>query len=158
MLSSLDKCIIKKLQEDISIAAQPYKLIADEIGITEEELLNKIKDFQNKGILRRIGGIIYHRELGFKYNAMVVWVVPEDNIDDVGKAMSCFKEVTHCYQRPVFNKWPYNIFTMVHGQTKEQCENIIAKISNTIKIYDYKILYSTKELKKSSMKYFKEDV
>lgn len=154
MLSALDKSIIRKLQEDIPLTPRPYKSIAEEIGITEEELLNKIEDFQSNGILRRIGGILYHREAGFKANAMVVWMVPEDNVQKVGETMASFKEVTHCYERPTSSKWSYNIFTMVHGQNKKQCEDIIKKISDSIKIYDYKILYSTEELKKSSMKYF----
>ncbi|AKN29582.1 transcriptional regulator [Clostridium carboxidivorans P7] len=154
MLSALDKSIIRKLQEDIPLTPRPYKAMAEEIGITEEELLNKIEDFQSKGILRRIGGILNHREAGFEANAMVVWMVPEDDIQKVGKTMASLKEVTHCYERATSNKWPYNIFTMVHGQNKKQCEDIIKKISDTIKISDYKILYSTEELKKTSMKYF----
>lgn len=157
MLDSLDKCVIRKLQGDISLTAEPYKLIAEEIGITEEKLLKKINDFYSKGILRRVGGILYHREAGFKANAMVVWIVPEDKIQEAGETMSSFKEVSHCYARPTAYNWPYNVFTMVHGQTKGQCEDTINKISNSVKIYDYKILYSTKELKKSSMKYFEED-
>ncbi len=158
MLNSLDKSIIRKLQGDISLTSQPYKLIAEEVGITEEELLKKINDFYSKGILRRVGGILYHREAGFKANAMVVWIVPEEKVQEVGETMSSFKEVTHCYARPIAYNWPYNMFTMVHGQTKEQCENAIKEISNSIRIYEYKILYSTKELKKSSMKYFEEEL
>lgn len=154
MLSDLDKSIIRRLQKDIPLTSRPYKSIAEEIGITEEELLNKIKSFQSNGILRRIGGILYHREIGFKANAMVVWIVPEDSIQKVGEIMASFREVTHCYERPASIKWPYNIFTMVHGQNEKQCEDIIKQISNNIKICDYKILYSIEELKKSSMKYF----
>lgn len=154
MLSAIDRSIIRKLQEDIPLTPRPYKSIAEEIGITEEELLSKIEDFQNNGVLRRIGGILNHREAGFEANAMVVWMISEDNVQKLGEIMASFKEVTHCYERPISSKWPYNIFTMVHGQNKKQCEDIIKKISDTIKISDYKILYSTEELKKSSMKYF----
>ncbi|AKA69750.1 Lrp/AsnC family transcriptional regulator [Clostridium scatologenes] len=154
MLSAIDKSIIRKLQEDIPLTPRPYKSMAEEIGITEEELLSKVEELQNNGALRRIGGILNHREAGFEANAMVVWMISEDNVQKLGEIMASFKEVTHCYERPISGKWPYNIFTMVHGQNKKQCETIIKKISDTIKICDYKILYSTKELKKSSMKYF----
>lgn len=157
MFNSLEKSIIERLSGDIPLSVEPYKVIANELGITEELLLDKIKEFSDKGIIRRVGGILYHREAGFKANAMVVWVVPEKLIEKVADVACSFKEVTHCYKRPVYPNWPYNLFTMVHAENKEKCEEIIRKISKEAKIYDYKILYSTKELKKSSMKYFVED-
>ena len=154
MFSSLEKDIIRKLSGDIPLSSEPYKAIANELGITEEVLLSKVKEFFDKGIIRRIGGILYHREVGFKANAMIVWTVPEDKIEEVAAIACSFSEVTHCYQRLTYPNWPYNFFTMIHGESKDQCEDIIRKISKTININHYKILYSTKELKKSSMKYF----
>lgn len=154
MLDLLEKNIIRRLSGDIPLCSEPYKIIAEELGISEEELIDKIKDFSNRGIIRRVGGILYHNKSGFKANAMVVWVIPEERIDEVGNIMSSFSEVTHCYQRPTFRDWPYNVFTMIHGKSKQQCENIVLNIVDAISIYDYKILYSIKELKKSSMKYF----
>lgn len=154
MFSSLEKDIIRKFSGDIPLSSEPYKDIANELGITEEVLLSKVKEFFDKGIIRRIGGILYHREVGFKANAMIVWTVPEDKIEEVAAIACSFSEVTHCYQRPTYPNWPYNFFTMIHGESKEQCEEIIRKIAKSISINDYKILYSTKELKKSSMKYF----
>lgn len=157
MFSSLDISIIRKMQEDLPLVPQPYKLIADELGIKENKLLEKIKEFCDKGIIRRFGATLNHRNIGFKANAMVVWIVPEERIKEVSKSMILFEQVSHCYQRPTFLNWPYNIFTMVHGETKEECEKVVKDIINLVNINDYNILYSTKELKKSSMKYFIED-
>lgn len=154
MFDIIDKAIINKLSGDIPLVEEPYKKIAEELGITEEEVLSRIKEFQNKEIVRRIGAILYHREVGYKWNAMVVWTIPQDSVEKTASAMCSFKEVTHCYERPTFSNWPYNIFTMIHGESKKECENIVKQIYERINFYDYKILYSLKELKKSSKKYF----
>jgi len=156
VFSSLDISIIRILQEDLPLVPEPYKLIAEDLGIKEMELLEKIKEFCNKGVIRRFGATLNHRNIGFKANAMVVWNVPEERIKEVSGIMILFPQVSHCYQRPKFPNWPYNIFTMVHGENKEECEKIVKKIIETINIIDYCMLYSTVELKKSSMKYFIE--
>lgn len=154
MLDSLQKDIIRKLSGDVPLSLEPYKLIADELGIKEEELLSKLKELHDEGVIRRISGILYHREVGIKANAMVVWIVQEDRMDEVASIACSFSEVTHCYQRPTYPNWTYNFFTMIHGESEEKCEAVIRKISDAISIYEYRILYSTKELKKTSMKYF----
>ncbi len=157
MFSSLDISIIRKMQEDLPLVPQPYKEIAEELGIAENELINKIKEFLSKGIIRRFGTTLNHRNVGFKANGMVVWKVPDERIKDVSKIMILFSQISHCYQRPVFPGWPYNIFTMVHGENKQECEKIVKEISNAVNINEYNILYSTDELKKVSMKYFVEE-
>ena len=154
MLSSLDKSIIRKIQEDLPLVPEPYKEIAEDLGITENELINKIREFCGNGIIRRFGGILNHRNVGFRANAMVVWTVAEERIKDVSKIMILFSQVSHCYQRPTFPGWPYNVFTMVHAKTKQECEKVVKKIANDVNISEYKMLYSTDELKKVSMKYF----
>ena len=156
MFSSLDINIIRKIQEDLPLVPEPYREIAENLGITESELISKIQEFCNKGIIRRFGATLNHRNIGFKANAMVVWQVPDDRIKEVSEIMVLFSQVSHCYQRPTFPNWPYNIFTMVHGETKEECERIIKEIANDVNINDYNTLYSTHELKKTSMKYFIE--
>jgi siroheme decarboxylase len=144
------------MQENLPLVAQPYKLIAQELGIKEEELLEKIKEFCDNGIIRRFGATLNHRNIGFIANAMVVWIVPERRIKEVSDIMIQFPQVSHCYQRPTFENWPYNIFTMVHGESKEKCEKVINEIITRTNIDKYTILYSTKELKKSSMRYLLE--
>lgn len=156
MLSNLDKSIIRIIQEDLPLVLEPYKKIAQELGITEEKLMNKIKEFNSSGIMRRFGTIVNHRNVGFIANAMVVWTVPENLIKDVSKIMITFSKISHCYQRPTFSDWPYNIFTMIHGETKQECEKVVKEIVSVTNINEYKMLYSTEELKKVSMKYFME--
>jgi DNA-binding Lrp family transcriptional regulator len=157
MLSSLDISIIRKIQEDLPLVPEPYKEIAEELGITENEVISKIQEFCKSGIIRRFGTILNHRNVGFKANAMVVWKVPEGEIKAVSKIMILFSQVSHCYQRPTFPGWPYNVFTMVHEETKQECEKVVKEIANAVNINDYDMLYSTDELKKVSMKYFIEE-
>lgn len=153
-ISELDKKIIRKLQDDLPLSSEPFKEIADSLEISEEELLTKIQTYLDQGIIRRFGAALRHREAGYTANAMVVWEVDEEKTLEVGNKMAQFPEVTHCYQRPTYPDWPYNMFTMVHGKTKEECYEIAAKISDKIEVKNYKLLFSTDELKKTSMKYF----
>lgn len=154
MLDSFDKKIIRRLQENISITATPYREIASELNITEDELINKIKTYNETGILKRIGAILHHRKAGFNANAMVVWKINNDELDKIGKHMASISEVSHCYERKPFGSWEYNLYTMIHEKDRESCNKIIEKIAIDIGIDNYRILYSTKELKKTSMKYF----
>ena len=154
MIRSLDKKIISRLQENISIIETPYKEIAEELNMDEEELICKIKAYTKSGILKRIGAILYHRKAGFNANAMVVWKVDNRDINKIGEYMASIKEVSHCYERKPCAFWDYNLYTMIHEKDRESCNEIIEKISDSIGINEYKILYSTRELKKTSMKYF----
>lgn len=154
MLSDLDVQIIKELQNGLPLAGRPYKIIGDRLKMSEEELINRVRVLIENGIIRRFGAAVRHQDLGFKANAMVVWDVPDDNINDVGGKMAGFREVTHCYQRPRYPKWPYSLFTMVHGRSREECARIAGEISQAVGISGYELLFSTAELKKISMRYF----
>lgn len=154
MVTELDKKIIRRLQEDLPLVKEPYQAIAAELNITEQELLNKIEEYLAKGIIRRFGAAIRHREAGYTANAMIVWNVDDSIAEELGKKMAQFPEVSHCYQRPKYPSWPYNLFTMVHGTNIEQCVKIAEKIAEKVLNNNYKLLFSTKELKKTSMKYF----
>lgn len=157
MFSELDKQIVRELQKDIPLTPQPFKEIAERIGISEEELLEKVQQMADQGIIRRFGVALKHREVGFLANAMVVWQVPDEKTLEIGKIMASFPQVSHCYQRPKYPDWPYNMFTMVHGQSREECEATAARIAEKTGIPEFGLLYSTDELKKSSMKYFMEE-
>lgn len=154
MLSELEKQIIRELQSDIPLVPEPYRLIAERIGITEQELMDIITKMIDQGIIRRFGAALRHQDLGFIANAMVVWEVPETQIAEVGPKMAEFKEVTHCYQRPSQPGWPYTLFTVVHGMNSDECKEKAQKIANATGIHNYRLIFSTKELKKSSMQYF----
>ncbi|WP_027364229.1 siroheme decarboxylase subunit beta [Desulfotruncus alcoholivorax] len=154
MLNKLEKQIIRELQTDIPLVPEPYRLIAEKLGISEQELMDIITKMIDRGIIRRFGAALRHQDLGFVANAMVVWEVPEAKISEVGQKMAEFKEVTHCYQRPSRPGWPYTLFTVVHGLNKDECREKAQVIAGATGIHKYELIFSTKELKKSSMKYF----
>lgn len=154
MLSEIEIKIVRELQNDLPLVSRPFKEVADRLGISERELLDKIKEFIDRGIIRRFGATIRHQDVGFVANAMVVWDVPEERISETGRLMAEFPEVTHCYQRACHAGWNYPLFTVLHGRSPEECVRITEKIASATGIKNYRLLFSTRELKKSSMKYF----
>lgn len=154
MLTKLKKRIIHELQGDLSIKERPFLEIAHRIGISEEQLLSHIQKLIDDGYIRRFGATLQHQIAGFEANAMVAWLVDEEDIKKAGKIMSSFPEVTHCYQRQTSKDWKYNLFTMIHGKTEQECYAIAKKISERTGIKDHHILFSLEELKKTTMKYF----
>ena len=153
-LSELDKQIVKELQAGLPLVNRPFQALAQRVGLTEEEFLARVHAIQQTGIMRRIGAALRHRRVGFTANAMIVWQMPEDRVQEMGERMSQLKEVTHCYQRASLPHWPYNFYTMVHGHSREECERIAQKLAELAGVNTYRLLYSVAELKKSSMKYF----
>lgn len=157
MLSERDREIVRVLQEGVPLVSRPYRVLAGRLGMSEEELLAAIEDWLRRGIIRRFGVTVRHQELGYVANAMIVWQVPEERIDEVGELMAGFQEVTHCYRRPAYPPdWPYNLFTMVHGRKREDCEEIARRLSSAAGIPGYRLIFSQAELKKEGMKYFLE--
>lgn len=154
MPDDLERKIIHYLQEDLPLTVRPFAVLAEKIGIREEELIEKIKLLKEQGMLRRFGANINHQLVGFKANAMVGWYVPEDRVEEIGHAMATFKEVSHCYQRRIQGKWRYNLFTMVHSKSKKDCQGIARRIAEKTGIKDYVLLLTLKEYKKTSPKYF----
>ncbi len=155
-VSELERSIVRELQGDLPLVQRPFKLMADRAGMAEEELVTKLQEMDEKGIIRRFSAVLHHRSVGFSANAMGAWRVPEDKAEEVGTKMAKFPQVSHCYQRPTFPTWPYSLFTMIHGKTKEDCEQVAELISQDTGIEDYRLLYSTREFKKVSMRYFTE--
>jgi len=156
-LSELDKKIIRELQQDMPVVPRPFEKVAEKLGITEEEILEKIKFYKEKGYIRRFGAALRHREMGLTANPMIVMKVSDDIVEKVGKQVASFSQVTHCYQRPPQPEFPFNLFAMIHCPTKEECEQLAKKIVESVDVEDYKLLYSTQELKKTSMKYFHDE-
>lgn len=153
-VTDLDKKFIRVLQEDIETTAEPFKKSARALGITTGELFAKAKEYEQLGVIRRFAAILRHRDAGFSANGMVVWKVPEDKIDEVGYKLATFPQVSHCYRRPVFYDWPFNLFSMVHARTLKAAEMIAESMSSAVKIKEYSILFSTREFKKQRVKYF----
>ncbi len=155
-LSDLEKSIIRELTGDLPVTSQPFVILAQKLGISQRRILSIIKRLKEEGRIRRFGATLRHRNSGFSANAMVVWNIPEEKIDEVGRAMASFREVTHCYHRRPQRDWKYNLFTMVHGASEEACRQIAQEISQTTAMTDYQLLFSRKELKKTTMRYFNE--
>lgn len=156
MISELDKKIINLIQGDLHLDPRPFAVMAEELGITEEEFLARVKDLRKKGIIRRFGATLYHQDAGFSSNAMVAWLVPLNRVEEVGKILAQFPEVTHCYQRnsEPDKGWPYNLYTMVHGSSRNECRQTAERMSRSSRIDNYILLFSEKEFKKTSMEYF----
>ncbi|HEU5393794.1 MAG TPA: AsnC family transcriptional regulator, partial [Candidatus Methylomirabilis sp.] len=148
---------IRELQEDLPLTSAPFDPMAARMGITPEGLFAVAAELGRRGHLRRFAAVLHHRTAGFRANAMGVWKVPESRTDEVGALMGSVRGVSHCYLRPTYPDWPYNIFTMVHGRTVQECEEILGAISRTTGITDFAQLYSTKEYKKTRVRYFTDE-
>lgn len=155
-LSQLDKEIIKALQDDFPLCEEPYKVLAERVGISEEELLRRIKELIDEKKIRKMGAVLRHREVGFNANALCAWQVPPDKLDDIAQVMSSYAAVSHCYDRTPVPNWNYNLYTMIHAKTRDECEQLIKELSDLTGVTNYKILYTKKEWKKTGMKYFCE--
>ena len=145
---------IKELQEDIALELCPYEPMARRLGISQDDLFQMATSFQDRGIMRRFSAVLNHRRAGFKANAMGVWKVPAERSIEIGKIMAQSPAVTHCYERPSFPDWKYTHFTMIHSTSKEGCEEVARGISAETGIDDYMLLYSTREYKKTRVKFF----
>lgn len=156
-LNSVDKQILVALQDDLDDSPEPYAVIAEEVGVSESEVIARIQTMLRQGVIRRMGAMIRHIEAGIGFNGMVVWKVPPERIEEVGTALASFREVTHCYQRPPFGKIGGTLFTMVHASSEEGCLEIVRRMSEAVGITGYEILFSEQELKKVSMTYFGDD-
>ena len=154
LIDDLDKKIIALIQGDLPLDPRPFAVMADQLGITEDEFMERVRSLKKQGVIRRFGATLYHQEAGFGANAMVAWLVPDEQVDEVGKVMADFREVTHCYQRRPQRDWKYNLYTMVHGDNEDACHQIAQRISQKTGMKEDALLFSQKEFKKTSMQYF----
>jgi len=154
MLNELDKKVIGALQGDIPVVEHPFAVLAASLDISEEKFIEIVKNLDERGIMRRFGATIKHQKSGFTANAMVAWQVDEEIAMKAGSIMASFDEVTHCYRRDPAATWPYNLYTMIHASNEDQCYAIAEKISLAAGVDKYSLLFSRKELKKTSMEYF----
>ncbi|MGI0082701.1 MAG: Lrp/AsnC family transcriptional regulator [Nitrosopumilaceae archaeon] len=151
-----DKEYIRELQKDLEIVNRPFLKSAQKLGMTEEQLLEKAKYYEEIGVMRRFAAILRHRDAGFVANGMIVWKVPTERIEEVGEKLGAFPQISHCYQRPVYQDWPYNVFSMVHCRSVGDAEKMAKEIQKHINVDEYKILFSSREFKKTRVEYFVE--
>ena len=154
MLTTLEKRIIASIQGDIPITSRPYAEIAQKLQISEDKLLETLEDLYRRGVIRRFGATLRHQKSGFEANAMVAWQIEEDQIEETGNKLASFRAVSHCYWRPPAGDWPYSLYTMIHAHDEQSCRDLAAEMSNQTGMGTYKLLFSRRELKKTSMQYF----
>ncbi len=150
--------ILRILQDDMPLSARPFQKVAQQAGLSEKDVLDIVKAWRQSGAMRRMGTILRHRKAGFRANGMSVWAVPGNRIEQVGAIMVSFPQVGHCYRRPSLPNWPYNMFAMIHAQSREEVVHVVESISKAAGIEEYDILFTVHEFKKVSMKYFVDEL
>ena len=146
--------VIRELQEDVELTPRPFSPMAERLGIPLQELFDIADSLQERSLMRRFSAVLHHRRAGFSSNAMAVWKVPSERAIEVGNIMAQSRWVTHCYERPTFPDWPYTHFTMIHATSQDTCEDVAADLSEATGITEYQLLYSTREYKKTRVRYF----
>ncbi len=154
MLTEGEKELVRQLQEDLPLVERPYAEIGERAGMGEDAVIETILRWKDEGTIRRLGAVIAHERAGIGVNAMVVWSVPSEHAGEVGELMATFPQVSHCYERPSSAEWPFNLYTMVHATSQAECEQIVMDLSEATGMEDYRVLYTLRELKKESMRYF----
>jgi siroheme decarboxylase len=153
-LSEEDIATVRATQGPMPAVPEPYAPAAERLGVPVATVLERLESLRERSGLRRVAAILYHRRAGFSANGMGVWAVPDDQILDTGKRMAAFRGISHCYQRPTYADWPYSIFTMAHGRSKEECDAVLDAIAAATGIEERATLYSSTEFKKVRMLYF----
>ena len=150
MSEKLDK-LLKAIPYDFPVCERPYRDIAEAGGFSERDLMEELASLKGKGVIRRIAAILYHRKADYTCNAMVVWQVPESRVEMVGKIMASFAEVSHCYERERSSYWDYNVFTMVHGRSLDECYDAVRRIAKKTGVEVFEMFLSKREFKKTSL-------
>ncbi len=152
-----DIAVIRATQGDMPVIGEPYAPAAQRLGMDVETLLEHMAGMRERGLLRRVAAILFHRRAGFSANGMGVWKVPPERIMELGPRMASYRGISHCYQRPTYEDWPYSVFTMAHGRSKEECDAILTAIAEQTGIEERATLYSSTEFKKIRLLYFTDD-
>jgi DNA-binding Lrp family transcriptional regulator len=150
----LDRQAIHWLGQDLPLEERPFAALAEQAGLSEEALLERAQFYLREGIMRRYGAVLNHRRAGFSANGMTGWIVPAARVEAVGQLFAGYREVSHCYERPTYPGWPYNVFTMIHAATEQDVEAIVGRMAQAADVEQYAILFSTKEFKKKPISFF----
>jgi siroheme decarboxylase len=153
--SAAERVVLGQVQGDLPDSAAPFAQLAAEAGISEAEVLALLTRLAEQGIIRRFGATLRHQKAGYGANTMVAWLVEQDkDIDEVGRILADRPEITHCYRRSVRPEWPFNLYTMVHGKTRDDCLRVVLEMAEATGVERFELLFSHRELKKTSMRYF----
>jgi DNA-binding Lrp family transcriptional regulator len=156
-LSDLEQRVILALQQDLEVVPEPFEAVARRAGATVAEVLAVIQGLKERGIIRRFGATLRHQLSGFSANALVVWEVEAAELERVGRRLAAFRQVSHCYARRPAPGWPYTLYSMVHGRNPEEITALVAEMAHEVGLDAYELLFSDQELKKTTMRYFRED-
>jgi siroheme decarboxylase len=156
-LTEVDRDYIRALQDDLPLEERPFEPACRVLGVGFDDLRSWVQKMQEAGVLRRFAAILRHRQAGFSANGMVVWRVPDEHIEQAGLLAAEAPEVSHCYQRPCSQAWPYNLYTMIHARSESGCQQVIDRIAAGLAplgVTGHRTLYSTTEYKKQRVRYF----
>jgi DNA-binding Lrp family transcriptional regulator len=152
-LSPTDRALINELQQDLLLVERPFDGLSARLGMDIDRFLDRLRYLEQHGIMRRFGAAIRHDSIGFVANAMACWIVPRDMVEAASRKLVALEEVSHCYERKTDPLWPYNLFAMIHGRTKEACQDVASQVSRETGFEDYLLLFSIREFKKVRVKY-----
>lgn len=155
-LDETDKLVIRSIQGNIPLVAEPWKQLAQGLGITHADFINRLQRFKNEGALKRISATLRHRKIGISANGMACFSIPESRVKEAGHAVAQSKRVTHCYHRAAYPQWPFTLYAMIHSKEREDCKLVAEELAQISKADTHKILFSVKEFKKERVKYFYE--
>jgi len=153
-MEEIEKKLIYELSGDIPISKRPFKEIGKRVGVSEKEIISIIKEWKKKGIIRRFGGVVSHHKIGMNANLLSAWRVEETKVEKIGALISSQREVSHCYERETHPSWRYNLYAMIHCKTEQECKDVVKRISEETNITDYILLFTDREFKKISMRYW----
>ncbi len=153
-LSEKDREILRLAQTDLPDGPAPFAAMAEKAGVSEEYVLDLLRRMKDSGEIRRFGATLRHQKAGYGANAMVAWRVPEADVERIGALMAARPEISHCYIRVTTPEWTYNLYTMVHAKSPEECQDTVKDLVAYSGVSDYDVLLSRKELKKTSMEYY----
>ena len=148
-MDELDIRLLKTVQDGLELTKRPYQVLGEKVGISEDEVIRRLRALVEDRVIRRFAAAIGHRALGIVANAMIVWKVPSGDVERIGRIVASFEEVTHCYERAVQPEWPYNLYAMVHSRSREECVRVASEIARATGVEEYKVLFSEAEYKKT---------
>lgn len=148
---------VRLLQRDLPLQPRPFDALARNTGVSADELLSTARTLQKRGQMRRYAASVASRKSGFVASAMGLWVVPQDSVDDYAAKLAQHRAVSHCYLRPVYDDWPYNLYTTVHARSVDECESVIQDLAIDTGIAQKQALFPTKEYKKVRASFFQPE-
>lgn len=155
-IENSDREIIRLLQEDIPLTHRPFDSIAEKSAFNSNQIIERAQKYLSEGILRKFSATLKHQNIGYKFNAMIVWKIDSHHLDNVGQAFSANEFVSHCYERITYPEWPYNLYTMVHARSQEELNSYIKHLYDIASPESYEILKTLREFKKERVKYFND--